>query len=555
MSAYIDAMRRYATFSGRSTRTEFWYYHLVLLALAIGGLIIDAILAGPREVQPLVSAVNVVAHYIPSLAIIVRRLHDLEKSGWLVLTCLIPLVGIVAFIVIGSTPSKPHVSLDSPAANVPVSQPSHTSTDQQIEGINKLAALRSSGAITNEEFERMKADIFGTLRLHARLSKGNILRHVFSKAGGTKLIKITRRILMMLGTCLSLTAGEATAGEQNYYKGNSWEIGLNTPDAEGGKPFCAFRSTAWTAKSVAIEFTLVGLDEIFPSLRVTKENWNLPTGQTTNVGISNRWAGGVTFVAKVVNGDELYGELPKEQAQNAAFVVNNILGTTIRTIKAAPLVVLFEGNEPLWLVPAVAYGEAISLGSAFDDCVTALKQLGPSLFKSAEVSATSPFARPPNQNNEAAPPAPANRSVLFQDPPPVSALTAAASTSSWAFEKREEDWGDTCYVETKQGDMTIGFMGAPGDAMNAFVDQGFTGSVKATWAIDNKNSYEADGEQSDYFGWHSFDGIPTSIITDAQNGRSLTIAGQGQNTFTLSLIGASAQFSEFVGCFGADKPN
>lgn len=145
MSAYLDAMRRYATFSGRSTRVEFWYYHLVLLGLAIGGLIIDVAIAGPREPQPLVSALIIMGHYIPSLAVIVRRLHDLEKSGWLVLTCLIPLVGIVAFIVIGSTPSQ-HPSSGS---------------DQQIERIEKLAALRASGAITGAEFETMKADIVG----------------------------------------------------------------------------------------------------------------------------------------------------------------------------------------------------------------------------------------------------------------------------------------------------------------------------------------------------------------------------------------------------------
>ncbi|WP_395773205.1 DUF805 domain-containing protein [Agrobacterium pusense] len=158
MSAYLDAMRRYATFSGRSTRKEFWHYHLVLLGLAIGGLIIDVVIAGPREPQPLVSALIVMGHYVPSLAVIVRRLHDIEKSGWLVLTCLIPLVGIVAFIVIGSTPSKHEttdfhgISHDHPAPERPSS-----GSDQQIERIEKLVALRSSRAITDEEFEMMKA--------------------------------------------------------------------------------------------------------------------------------------------------------------------------------------------------------------------------------------------------------------------------------------------------------------------------------------------------------------------------------------------------------------
>ncbi|NUL19534.1 DUF805 domain-containing protein [Agrobacterium tumefaciens] len=162
MSAYLDAMRRYATFSGRSTRKEFWYYHLVLLGLAIGGLIIDMAIAGPREPQPVVSALIIMGHYVPSLAVIVRRLHDLGKSGWLVLTCLIPLVGIVTFIVIGSTPSK-HGATDFAESNDqrPAPQLPPSGSDQQIERIEKLAALCSSGAITAEEFETMKAGIIG----------------------------------------------------------------------------------------------------------------------------------------------------------------------------------------------------------------------------------------------------------------------------------------------------------------------------------------------------------------------------------------------------------
>ncbi|NTE33390.1 DUF805 domain-containing protein [Agrobacterium tumefaciens] len=162
MSAYLDAMRRYATFSGRSTRKEFWHYHLVLLGLVIGGLIVDVVIAGPREPQPLVSALIIMGHYVPSLAVIVRRLHDLGKSGWLVLTCLIPLVGIVAFIVIGSTPSEdgaPDFPGNRDQRPAPQLRPS--GSDQQIERIEKLAALRSSGAITAEEFEAMKAGIIG----------------------------------------------------------------------------------------------------------------------------------------------------------------------------------------------------------------------------------------------------------------------------------------------------------------------------------------------------------------------------------------------------------
>lgn len=167
MTAYIEAMRRYATFSGRSTRSEFWYFHLVVLALAFVGLIIDVIIAGPNEPQPLFSAVIVIGHYLPSLAIVVRRLHDFEKSGWLALTCLIPVIGIIAFIVIGSTPSKRHAQETAgPAArgDRAARQPVPTGSTEQIERIEKLAALRATGAITDDEFAAMKIHILQKLQ-------------------------------------------------------------------------------------------------------------------------------------------------------------------------------------------------------------------------------------------------------------------------------------------------------------------------------------------------------------------------------------------------------
>lgn len=110
MTAYLNAIRRYASFSGRSTRSQFWLYHLVFLAFALAGFVVDIAIAGPAGPEPIVSAMIIIAHYIPSLAIIVRRLHDADKSGWLALLCLVPLVGIVAFIVIGCTASTAGVN-------------------------------------------------------------------------------------------------------------------------------------------------------------------------------------------------------------------------------------------------------------------------------------------------------------------------------------------------------------------------------------------------------------------------------------------------------------
>lgn len=157
MTAYFDAMRRYAIFKGRSTRSQFWLYHLGVLGLAIVGFIIDIAISGPLGPEPLVSAVIVIAHYIPSLAIIVRRLHDTDKTGWLVLLCLIPLIGIIAFIVFGCTASTPGTNrFGAPVGGDPAGA---VATGSKVERIEKLAALRASGALSDAEFEKMKADI------------------------------------------------------------------------------------------------------------------------------------------------------------------------------------------------------------------------------------------------------------------------------------------------------------------------------------------------------------------------------------------------------------
>lgn len=168
MNAYTDAMRRYFTFSGRSTRSQFWFYHLTLLGLTIVAYILDIVLNGGNEPQPLISALVVIGHYIPTLALIVRRLHDAEMSGWLVLVCLIPLVGLIAFVVFGCMGStrganRFGAAAGSNAASSPATAqtggPAPTAGASAVERIEKLAALQASGAISAEEFTKMKADI------------------------------------------------------------------------------------------------------------------------------------------------------------------------------------------------------------------------------------------------------------------------------------------------------------------------------------------------------------------------------------------------------------
>lgn len=90
---------KYATFSGRATRSEYWY--LVLFGYLLGIIIafIGTLLESPEFIIGL-SAVLGLASLIPSLAVCVRRLHDTGRSGWWYLLILIPYIGGIALIII-----------------------------------------------------------------------------------------------------------------------------------------------------------------------------------------------------------------------------------------------------------------------------------------------------------------------------------------------------------------------------------------------------------------------------------------------------------------------
>ena len=103
--------RRYADFSGRSQRKEYWMFMLFYIIVAVvctvlmigGGMALDE--SGQSEPGPLfwlgVAAlvIFVLGSLIPSVAVQVRRFHDQDKSGWLVLLGFIPYVGgLIVFI-------------------------------------------------------------------------------------------------------------------------------------------------------------------------------------------------------------------------------------------------------------------------------------------------------------------------------------------------------------------------------------------------------------------------------------------------------------------------
>lgn len=111
--AVRSVFSKYATFTGRAVRSEYWWWVLFVILISIVVGLIDQILVslllgypifqGPEILSGLLS----LALLLPGLAVSVRRLHDIGRSGWWLLIVLIPLIGWLILLFWHVQPSEP----------------------------------------------------------------------------------------------------------------------------------------------------------------------------------------------------------------------------------------------------------------------------------------------------------------------------------------------------------------------------------------------------------------------------------------------------------------
>ena len=97
--AIRTCFRKFGTFSGRASRSEFWYFQLFVVITAIVADILDRALFSTSEALngPL-AWIQTVVTIVPSIAVGSRRLHDADKTGWLQLIIL-TVIGVIPLIV------------------------------------------------------------------------------------------------------------------------------------------------------------------------------------------------------------------------------------------------------------------------------------------------------------------------------------------------------------------------------------------------------------------------------------------------------------------------
>lgn len=126
VNGYIDALRKYATFSGRARRSEFWLFMLINVAIVIALAHADSWLGTHKYLQH----VFVLAMLLPSLAVTVRRLHDLDRSGHSIFLGMIPLVGGVILVVMLACDGRPYINEYGPDPKTGF--PDYTNDDAQF---------------------------------------------------------------------------------------------------------------------------------------------------------------------------------------------------------------------------------------------------------------------------------------------------------------------------------------------------------------------------------------------------------------------------------------
>ena len=109
MNWYLKVLKQYADFKGRARRTEYWMFALFNMVFAFVMIIIDSALGlnFGEVAYGVFYMLYCLAVLIPGLAVTVRRLHDIGKSGWAIFIAFIPIVGSIWLLVLLLKDSQP----------------------------------------------------------------------------------------------------------------------------------------------------------------------------------------------------------------------------------------------------------------------------------------------------------------------------------------------------------------------------------------------------------------------------------------------------------------
>jgi uncharacterized membrane protein YhaH (DUF805 family) len=121
--SFSEAVRsgfdHYTDFDGRASRPAFWWWVLFGVLVAIAANILDAIIG-----TVILSAIVGLGLLLPNLSVSIRRLHDIDRTGWWILIAFIPLVGLIVLLVFYLQDSDPGENSYGPPMAEGLAEPS-----------------------------------------------------------------------------------------------------------------------------------------------------------------------------------------------------------------------------------------------------------------------------------------------------------------------------------------------------------------------------------------------------------------------------------------------
>jgi uncharacterized membrane protein YhaH (DUF805 family) len=106
---YLEVLKKYTVFTGRARRKEYWFFVLFNVLILVLLVMVDGLLGTLNEEAGvgLFSGLYSLAVLIPGIAVLVRRLHDIDRTGWWALIGLVPFVGGIVLLVLAALDSTP----------------------------------------------------------------------------------------------------------------------------------------------------------------------------------------------------------------------------------------------------------------------------------------------------------------------------------------------------------------------------------------------------------------------------------------------------------------
>ena len=110
MSWYVMVLKKYVVFEGRARRKEYWYFALISFIISLILSLIDWAIG-----MNILVTIYGLAVLLPALGVSVRRLHDIGRSGWWIFINLIPLIGLIIWLVFMFKDSQPGTNQYGPS--------------------------------------------------------------------------------------------------------------------------------------------------------------------------------------------------------------------------------------------------------------------------------------------------------------------------------------------------------------------------------------------------------------------------------------------------------